>query len=130
MKALLGLLFAINSLWDFIYRLAIVAGIIILIVVFISSCANNMGLNEHSSCQQFQQADSSTQDNVVQAMEQAHGDTTPPGIVIGSIDLYCDVYGSNAPIDGIYGNGGGDVKPQQRRNVSLIIALPLQHYPA
>lgn len=108
--------FAISSVWDFIYKAAIVIVVIVGIVYFLRGCAANATLNEHSSCGQFEQADSSTQDQVLQQMMTAHHDQVGSfELTRASLTLYCDVYGSNAPIDGIYGSGGsgGSIAPRQ-----------------
>lgn len=95
-------LMAIADLWGLIYKVAIVIIAIVAIVAFVRSCAANASLDEHSSCQQFEQADTATQDIVVQNMQQAHNDTSGVYTAIFSIKLYCSVHGDNAPIDGIY----------------------------
>jgi hypothetical protein len=71
----LGLVFGlINGVRSLIFKLAIVILVIVGIVAFINSCATNASLNEHSSCQQFEQADSTTQNTVLQNMMAAHHD--------------------------------------------------------
>ena len=99
-----------GELTRIIYRLVIAGLVIVGLIVLVVSCANNASLNEHSSCQQFAQADSSTQDKVLQDMMNAHNDHESIQLARASLNLYCDVYGGSAPIDGIY--GGGDVAPQ------------------
>lgn len=80
----------------------LVIGVIIVVIVTVTNL-NNGGLTEHSSCQQFEQADSDAQNKVLQQMMAAHND---PSSNIGetrfSLTLYCNVMGPSAPIDGIY----------------------------
>lgn len=80
----------------------LVIGVIIVVIVAVTNL-NNGGLTEHSSCQQFEQADSDAQNKVLQQMMAAHND---PSSNIGetrfSLTLYCNVMGPSAPIDGIY----------------------------
>lgn len=91
--------------WNLIVRIAIVILVIVGIVAFVKSCAANATLNEHSSCQQFQQADADTQDKVLQDMMTAHHDQGSIDTTRFSLALYCNIKGGNAPIDGIYSSG-------------------------
>lgn len=91
--------------WGCITRLAIVIVVIVGGVLFIQHLVGNATLNEHSSCQQFEQADSDAQTKVLQEMMAAHNDHSSIQTARFSVNLYCNVYGGSAPIDGVYGNG-------------------------
>lgn len=113
-----------GEVWGFIYKSAIVVVVIVGIVVFFKSCAANATLNEHSSCGQFQQADATMQNQVLQDMMNAHHDTSGNiQLTRFSVNLYCNVYGPSAPIDGIY-NGGGYIeqRPAQALRGPTILA--------
>lgn len=92
----------ISEGWNLIFKLALVIIAIVVVVGVVKSCAANATLNEHSSCQQFAQADTATQNKVLQDMLNARGDKS--GIVTArfSVTLYCDVHDPDSPIDGIY----------------------------
>ncbi|HEU5374400.1 MAG TPA: hypothetical protein VFV38_03090, partial [Ktedonobacteraceae bacterium] len=80
--------------------------VIFAVVGLVKSCSANATLNEHSSCNQFAQADTATQDKVLQDMMAAHPDTQDSlTLTRASVTLYCDVHDGNSPIDGIYGDG-------------------------
>lgn len=85
---------------DFEGALVILA--IVVIVGFIKSCTANATLSEHSSCQQFGQADTTTQDKVLQDMMAAHHSQGSVSVTRFSVTLYCNVHDDNSPIDGIY----------------------------
>lgn len=96
---------AISEIWSLIFKIAIVIAVAVGIWAFINSCAANATLNEHSSCQQFQQADTSTQDKVLQDMLTAHNDHTGLTLVRFSVTLYCNTHDGSSPIDGVYSSG-------------------------
>lgn len=98
LDALLTILFGLPGIAKGIIGLAV----IVVVVVAVHS-ATSPSLTEHSTCQQFQQADSDAQTTVLQTMMQAHN--TPSDQLQTtrfSLNLYCNVYGPSAPIDGIY----------------------------
>lgn len=102
-ESIVGIVFGlISGTWSLLFKLAIVILVIVGIVSYISSCANNASLSEHSSCQQFEQADSSTQDKVLQDMLTAHHDTLGLSTIRLSVGLYCNLHDPNSPIDGVY----------------------------
>ena len=105
MKALALIFGTINGIWSLIYKLAIVIIVGVGIWAFVNSCVANATLSEHSSCQQFQQADTNTQNKVLQDMITAHHDIDGLTLTRLSVTLYCDTHDSSSPIDGIY-NGG------------------------
>ncbi|WIG61216.1 MAG: hypothetical protein OJF49_003964 [Ktedonobacterales bacterium] len=105
MKALGIIIGLIGEGWNAIIKLAVVIFVIFLVVGFIRSCSANATLNEHSSCQQFAQADTDTQNKVLQDMMNAHGNHDSIQTVRFSVTMYCNVYGDSAPIDGIYSSG-------------------------
>jgi len=103
---IVALIFAIiNEAWSLIWKGALVILAIVVIVGFIRSCTANATLNEHSSCQQFEQADTSTQDKVLQDMLAAHHDYSGLSLTRFSVTLYCNVHHENSPIDGVYNSG-------------------------
>ena len=104
--------------WNLILKLAVVIFVIFLVVGFIRSCSANATLNEHSSCQQFAQADTDTQNKVLQDMMNAHGDHESIQTARFSVTLYCNVYGDSAPIDGIYGSGLNSQRSASAMHVS------------
>ena len=94
---------AISELWGLIFKLAIVVIVIVAAVAFVKSCAANATLSEHSSCQQFSQADTTTQDKVLRDMMTAHHDPLPSlSVTRFSVTLYCDTHDDSSPIDGVY----------------------------
>jgi hypothetical protein len=107
----------ISSAWDLILKIAFVIFVVALAVGFIKSCAGG-GLNEHSSCQQFQQADSSAQNKVLQDMMTAHHDQSSVSTARFSVTLYCNIYGGSAPIDGVYSSGDLGQQPAQALHIS------------
>jgi hypothetical protein len=62
----------IGDAWGLIWKGALVILAIVVIVGFLKSCTANATLNENSSCQQFKQANTTTQDRVLQDMIAAH----------------------------------------------------------
>ncbi len=94
-----------GELTSSVYRIAVVILVIVGAAALINSCAANATLNEHSSCQQFANASSSAQDGALQSMMTAHNDHSTISGARASVTLYCDLYGGNAPIDGIYSGG-------------------------
>ena len=83
------------------------------IVGFLKSCTANATLNENSSCQQFQQADTTTQDRVLQDMIAAHHSHESVTVTRFSVTLYCNVHDDNSLIDGIYNSSNVDQKQLQ-----------------
>lgn len=116
MKALAFVFDLISGAWGLVVKLAIVIVAIVIVVAFVRSCAANATLNEHSSCQQFEQADASTQDKVLQDMMAAHHDQGDISLTMASVTLYCDTHDDNAPIDGIY-DGSNVGQPAQTLGV-------------
>lgn len=102
MKTLAVIFGLISEAWGLIVKVALVILAIVVIVGFLKSCSANATLNEHSSCQQFEQADGATQDKVLQDMMAAHGSQGSLSVVRFSVELYCKVHDDNSPIDGIY----------------------------
>jgi hypothetical protein len=98
-----------SGLWGLISRVVIAIVVIFLGIAAFHAIFPDVGLNEHSSCQQFEQADTNAQNQVLQDMLTAHHDPNPSqdvGEARFSVTLYCNIYGDNAPIDGIYSSGG------------------------
>ena|SRR5579884_878570 len=108
MKALEVIFDLIIGTGNFIYKLAIVIIVGVAIWAVVSTCASNATLSEHSSCQQFEQADTSTQDKVLQQMMSAHNDRGSLSLTRFSLTLYCNTHDPNSPIDGIYSSGNAD----------------------
>ena len=123
MKILATIFDLISGTWGLIVKIALVILAIVVVVGFVKSCAANASLDEHSSCQQFEQADSATQDRVLQDMMTAHHDQGNIALTRASLTLYCNVYGGNAPIDGIY--NGGDVGQQPAQALDLHLPASL-----
>ena len=121
MKTLGFILDLISGTWSLIFKIAIVIIVIVGVVSFIKSCANNATLNEHSSCQQFEQADTTTQNKVLQDMIAAHHDQSSTSTALFSVTLYCNFHDQNAPIDGVYNSSNADQQPVQ----ALHIPAPL-----
>ena len=113
MKVVAVIFALIGEAWGLIFKLAIVVVAIVIAWSFISSCAANATLSEHSSCQQFQQADTSTQNKVLQDMMNAHNDQDGLATTRFSVTLYCEVHDSSSPIDGIYSGGNVGNQPAQ-----------------
>jgi hypothetical protein len=115
--------------WGLIYRLAIVVIAIAFIVFLIKGCAANATLNEHSSCSQYEQADTDTQNKVLQQMLDAHNDHSDIQFARTNVELYCTIKGDNAPIDGVYSGGHIDQQPSRALHgsapsIALIAARP------
>lgn len=104
--------------WGLIYRLAIVVIAIAFIVFLIKGCAANATLNEHSSCSQYEQADTDTQNKVLQQMMNAHNDHSSVEFARTNVELYCTIKGDNAPIDGVYSGGDVGQPPSQALHIS------------
>jgi hypothetical protein len=115
----------ISGAWSLIFKAAIVILVIVGIVAYISSCANNATLNEHSSCQQFEQADSSTQDKVLQDMLTAHQDSSDISTVRLSVSLYCNLHDSNSPIDGVYNSSNVEQQTVEALHIQVPAMAPL-----
>lgn len=104
--------------WGLIYRLALVVLAIAFVVFFIKGCAANATLNEHSSCSQYAQADTDTQNKVLQQMLNAHNDHSSVQFARANVQLYCMIKGDNAPIDGVYSSGHVSQQPSQALHIS------------
>ena len=104
--------------WGLIYRLALVILAIVFVVFFIKGCAANATLNEHSSCSQYEQADTDTQNKVLQQMMNAHNDHSSVEFARTDVELYCTIKGDNAPIDGVYSGGHISQQPPQALHTS------------
>lgn len=102
-----------------VYRIAIVILVLVGVVALVNSCVSNATLSEHSSCQQFNQASASAQDQVLQAMLTAHHSQDGIAAERASLNLYCAFSGDNAPIDGIYGSG------KTRQPTRLVLSVPV-----
>jgi hypothetical protein len=114
-----ALIFAfISEAWGLLFKLAIVILVIAGIWIFISNYFANATLNEHSSCKQFEQADTSTQNKVLQDMMTAHHDQGSVSTALFSLTLYCDTHDQNSPIDGIYSGGNVGQQPAQALHIS------------
>ena len=98
----------INGAWSLIFKVALVIIAIVVVVGFVSSCMTNATLSEHSSCKQFEQADTTTQDNVLRDMMTAHNNQGSLSTTRFSVTLYCNVHDENSPIDGIYNSSNVD----------------------
>lgn len=106
MKIVVLILDFISEAWSLIFKLALVIIAIVVVVGFIRSCTANATLNEHSSCSQFGQADTTTQNNVLQQMMVSHHDQQGSvALTRASVSLYCDFHDNSSPIDGIYSAG-------------------------
>ena len=108
----------ISEAWGLIFKGALVVLAIVVIVGFIKSCTANATLSEHSSCQQFEQADTTTQDKVLQDMMISHHSQGSVSVTRFSVTLYCNVHDENSPIDGIYGSGNVGQQPAQALHIS------------
>lgn len=114
----------ISGIWGLIFKLALVILAIVAVVAIINSCSANATLSEHSSCQQFDQADATTQNKVLQDMMTAHHDQGDISTVRFSLTLYCNMYGGSSPIDGIYSGGNVEQQPAQALHISApLLAL-------
>jgi hypothetical protein len=102
MKTLALIFDFISDAWGLIFKLALVILAIVVVVGFIKSCTTSATLSEHSSCQQFEQADTTTQDKVLEDMMAAHHSRGSVSVTRFSVKLYCTVHDDNSPIDGIY----------------------------
>jgi hypothetical protein len=90
------------------------------VVIFLKGCAASATLNEHSSCQQFQQADADAQNKVLRDMMATHHDQGSISTTRFSVTLYCNVFGGSAPIDGIYDGGNLRHEPPQAFTQELL----------
>lgn len=108
MKTIAIIIGAISEIWSLLFKIAIVIVVIVGIWAFINSRIANATLNERSSCQQFQQADTATQNKVLQDMMTAHHDTTGLALTRFSVTFYCNVHDGSSPIDGVYSSGHVD----------------------
>jgi len=109
----------ISEAWGLIFKLAIVILVIVGIVGFIKSCTANATLSEHSSCQQFGQADTTTQNKVLQDMMASHHDQGSISTTLFSVTLYCEIHDQNSPIDGVYNSGNVGQQPAQVLHISV-----------
>ncbi len=117
MKAFALIFGLISEAWGLIFKVALVILAIVIVVGFVKSCTANATLNEHSSCQQFEQADTATQDNVLQEMLTAHHSQDNVALARFSVTLYCNVHDANSPIDGIYGSSNVGQQPEQTLHI-------------
>ena len=101
-----------------IFKGALVILAIVVVVGFIRSCSANATLSEHSSCQQFEQADATTQNKVLQDMMISHHSQGSVSVTRFSVTFYCNVHDENSPIDGIYGSGNVGQQPAQALHIS------------
>ncbi len=108
----------ISEAWGLIFKGALVILAIVVVVGFIRSCSANATLSEHSSCQQFAQADASTQNKVLQDMVVAHHDQGGVSIAHFPVTLYCDTHDQSSPIDGVYSAGNVDQQPAHALHIS------------
>jgi hypothetical protein len=124
MKTLALISGLISGTWSFIFKAAIIIVVIVGIVGFVKSCSSNATLNEHSSCQQFEQADATTQDKVLQDMMTAHHDQSGVSTARFSVTLYCNFHDQNSPVDGVY-NSSNVGQPAQALHISLPPIAPV-----
>ena|SRR5579884_3935286 len=103
-EAILGTAFLIGDGIGMLWRGVIVIAVIVGGFLWVKSLVGG-GLTEHSSCQDFQQASADAQNKVLQDMLAAHHSNDSIQLARFSVNLYCNVYGGSAPIDGIYGSG-------------------------
>lgn len=116
---ILDLIFGlISEAWGLIFKIALVVIAIVVVVGFIKGCTANATLSEHSSCQQFEQADTTTQDKVLQDMIVAHHSYDGLSLTRLSVTLYCNVHDDNSPIDGVYSGGNVGKQPAQALHMS------------
>lgn len=94
----------IGGTWNLLVSAAVIIVVVVGGIAFIKSHFGS-SLNEHSTCQQFEQADASAQDKVLQDMITAHGGHDSVTTARFSVNLYCSIYGGGAHIDGVYGSG-------------------------
>jgi len=98
-----------GSLWGLISRVVIAILLIVGGIAIFHALFPDVGLNEHSTCQQFEQADTDAQNRVLQDMLTAHNDPNPSqdvGLARFSVEAYCFTHSDSSPIDGIYSSGG------------------------
>jgi hypothetical protein len=118
MKTVAVIFSLISGAWSLLFKVALVIIAIVVVVGFINSCAANATLSEHSSCQQFEQADTTTQNKVLQDMMNAHHDQSFVSTVRFSVTLYCDIHDSSSPIDGVYSSGNVGQQPAKALHIS------------
>lgn len=126
MKTLALIFDFISDAWGLIVKVALVILAIVVIVGFLKSCAANATLSEHSSCQQFEQADTTTQDKVLQDMMAAHHSQGSVSVTRFSVTLYCNVHDDNSPIDGIYNSS--NVSQQSALTPTVTPTVTTQHF--
>ena len=117
---------SIGEAWGLIFKQTLAAIAIVVVMGFITGCSSSGSLNEHSSCQDFEQADTATQDQVLQDMEAAHNSSDNLPLTRASVELYCETHDPGSPIDGIYNNSYVGKQPAQ----ALHISAPLSPSPA
>jgi|GEM_PF-4117949 len=105
------ILIFIRNAWGPTFRVALVSIALVGVLGLTASCSSS--LNEHSSCQDFEQADTATQNQVLQDMMAAHGSQGSLDLTRTSVELYCSFHDSSSPIDGIYGSGNVGQPPAQ-----------------
>lgn len=118
MKVLVLILDLISGAWSLIFKVALVIIAIVVVVGFINSCSANATLSEHSSCKQFAQADTTTQNKVLQDMIVAHNSQSSVSLVRFSVTLYCNLHDGSSPIDGIYNSSNVGQRPAQALHIS------------
>ena len=101
----------ISGAWGLIAGAATIIIVVIGGIAIISNITASATLTEHSSCQQFEQASSDAENKVLQEMMASHHDTSSVQEARFSLNLYCNVEGPSAPIDGIYGRGSVGTQP-------------------
>ena len=118
----------ISDAWGLIWKGALVIIVIVAIVGFLKACAANATLSEHSSCQQFQQADTTTQDKILQDMLSAHHSNGSVSAIRLSVGLYCEFHNDNSPIDGIYNSSNIGQQSAQALHISawLFESIPVR----
>jgi hypothetical protein len=102
----------ISEAWSLLFKIALVIVAIVVVIGFIQSCTANATLSEHSSCQQFAQADTTTQNKVLQDMMTAHHSQGGVALERDSVILYCQFHDSSSPIDGIYNSSNAEQPAQ------------------
>ncbi len=109
----------IRDAWGPIFKGTLVMIALVGVLGLTTSCSSS--LNEHSSCQDYDQADTNTQNQVLQDMMTAHGTQGSLTVTRLSVELYCGTHDSSSPIDGIYSSGNIGAQPAQ----ALRLAAPL-----
>ncbi|MGH2487683.1 MAG: hypothetical protein ACRDHE_16905 [Ktedonobacterales bacterium] len=109
--------------WEFIWKLTVVILVVVGGFILIKQFVASHSLSTSSNCQQFQQADSGAQDRVLQQLITEHHDLNSVATDRLLMNLYCNLYGGSAPLEGAYGSG--DVGQQPAALASRTGPVPL-----